>query len=52
MDDKCENCPFKDTDCPGGLWCDWWAAHAWAHGLNYQKVISKEEFEIFFKKTT
>ena len=20
--DKCEACLLKDTDCPGGLWCD------------------------------
>lgn len=20
--DLCEDCPYKDTDCPGGLWCD------------------------------
>lgn len=19
--DECEDCPFKDTDCPGGMWC-------------------------------
>lgn len=20
--DKCSNCPYNDTDCPGGSWCD------------------------------
>lgn len=20
--DKCTDCPFNDTDCPGGMWCD------------------------------
>ncbi len=20
--DKCSDCPFNDTDCPGGSWCD------------------------------
>jgi hypothetical protein len=20
--DKCTDCPFNDTDCPGGSWCD------------------------------
>jgi len=19
--DKCTDCPFNDTDCPGGMWC-------------------------------
>lgn len=19
--DKCTDCPFKDTSCPGGMWC-------------------------------
>lgn len=19
--DKCSDCPFNDTDCPGGMWC-------------------------------
>ena len=19
--DKCTDCPFNDTSCPGGLWC-------------------------------
>lgn len=22
MDDKCKDCPFNDTGCPGGAWCD------------------------------
>ncbi len=21
MDDKCKDCPFNDTSCPGGVWC-------------------------------
>lgn len=24
--DKCSDCPFNDTSCPGGMWCtedDW-----------------------------
>lgn len=20
--DKCSNCPYNDTSCPGGSWCD------------------------------
>ncbi len=20
--EACEDCPYKDTDCPGGMWCD------------------------------
>jgi len=20
--DKCFNCPYNDTSCPGGSWCD------------------------------
>ena len=20
--DKCSNCPYNDTSCPGGNWCD------------------------------
>ncbi len=20
-DDKCADCPYNDTDCPGGSWC-------------------------------
>ena len=20
-EDKCSNCPFNDTSCPGGMWC-------------------------------
>ena len=20
--DKCMDCPFNDTDCPGSSWCD------------------------------
>lgn len=19
--DKCSDCPFNDTSCPGGMWC-------------------------------
>jgi len=19
--DKCTDCPFNDTECPGGIWC-------------------------------
>lgn len=22
INDLCEDCPYKDTDCSGGLWCD------------------------------
>jgi hypothetical protein len=21
IDDKCKDCPFNDTECPGGMWC-------------------------------
>lgn len=20
--DKCDGCPYNNTECPGGLWCD------------------------------
>ena len=20
--DKCSNCPYNDTNCPGGSWCN------------------------------